>query len=233
MISFWQWSNNNDNHTSIQIFISSDDFNETRFLTSRSITGRTTFPMLEDSKRPHISLPQNCLIAEIWKLNFKVIDRTFLEYFAYKASIKTNKFSDLHIKPRFYCIFCSCSARFARWEHQPILSIHLECLRNLSNLQKRTENCFLIFGGHKSFLWSHWCHCFGLLMTSAPGFKARVDLLPSVAQHSALDESDIPARPRRENFFYIHVHKLGLPRNVWLSPFGSLWECVQFNICYF
>ena len=110
-----------------------------------SITGRTTFPMLEDSKQPHISLPQNCLIAEIRKLNFKAIDRTFLEYFAYKASIKTNKFSDLYIKPRFYCIFCSCSARFARWEHQPILSIHWECSRNLSNLQKRTEDCFFNF----------------------------------------------------------------------------------------
>ena len=34
---------------------------------------------------------------------------------------------------------------------------------------------FKIFGGHKSFLWGHWYPCFGLLMTSSLGFKARVD----------------------------------------------------------
>ena len=30
------------------------------------------------------------------------------------------------------------------------------------------------FGGHESFLWGHWYPCFGLLVTSALGFKARV-----------------------------------------------------------
>ena len=34
---------------------------------------------------------------------------------------------------------------------------------------------FLIFVGHKSFLWGHWYPCFGLLVTSALGFNARVD----------------------------------------------------------
>ena len=33
---------------------------------------------------------------------------------------------------------------------------------------------FLIFGGHKSFLWGHWYPCFGLLVTSPLDFKARV-----------------------------------------------------------
>ena len=33
------------------------------------------------------------------------------------------------------------------------------------------------FGGHKSFLWGHWYPCFGLLVISALGFKARVDPL--------------------------------------------------------
>ena len=28
-----------------------------------------------------------------------------------------------------------------------------------------------------SFLWGHWYHCFGLLVTSALSFKARIDLL--------------------------------------------------------
>ena len=31
-----------------------------------------------------------------------------------------------------------------------------------------------IFGGHESFLWGHWYPCFGLLVTSPLGFKARV-----------------------------------------------------------
>ena len=36
---------------------------------------------------------------------------------------------------------------------------------------------FKIFGGHKFFLWGHWHPCFELLVTSALGFKARVDSL--------------------------------------------------------
>ena len=36
---------------------------------------------------------------------------------------------------------------------------------------------FLIFGGHMSFLWGHWYPCFGLLVMSALGFKARVESL--------------------------------------------------------
>ena len=31
-----------------------------------------------------------------------------------------------------------------------------------------------VFGGHESFLWGHWYPCFGLLVTSPLGFKARV-----------------------------------------------------------
>ena len=34
-----------------------------------------------------------------------------------------------------------------------------------------------MFVGHKSFLWGHWYPCFGLLVTSALGFKVRVDSL--------------------------------------------------------
>ena len=29
------------------------------------------------------------------------------------------------------------------------------------------------FGGHESFLWGHWYPCFGLLVTSTLGFKAK------------------------------------------------------------
>ena len=34
---------------------------------------------------------------------------------------------------------------------------------------------FKIFGRHKSFLWGQWYPCFGLLVMTALGFKARVD----------------------------------------------------------
>ena len=36
---------------------------------------------------------------------------------------------------------------------------------------------FLIIWGNKSFLWAHWYPCFGLLVTSPLGFKARVGML--------------------------------------------------------
>ena len=33
---------------------------------------------------------------------------------------------------------------------------------------------FFFFGGHESFLWGHWYPCFGFLVMSPLGFKARV-----------------------------------------------------------
>ena len=33
---------------------------------------------------------------------------------------------------------------------------------------------FKVFGGHVSFF-GHWCACYGFLVTSPLGFKARVD----------------------------------------------------------
>ena len=36
---------------------------------------------------------------------------------------------------------------------------------------------FKIFGGHEYFLWGHWYPCFGLLVMSPLGFKARVGSL--------------------------------------------------------
>ena len=48
-------------------------------------------------------------------------------------------------------------------------------------------------GGHKSFLWGHWCPCFGLLVTSVPGFKARVGLLICLLHYlPATHSSDSP-----------------------------------------
>ena len=36
------------------------------------------------------------------------------------------------------------------------------------------QTLLFIFGGHESFLWGHWYPYFGLLVTPALGFKARV-----------------------------------------------------------
>ena len=49
-----------------------------------------------------------------------------------------------------------------------------------------SSNFFLkkFFGGLKSFLWGHWYHCFGLLVTYPLGFKARVgSLIPTWQRH--------------------------------------------------
>ena len=39
------------------------------------------------------------------------------------------------------------------------------------------KKLFTIFGGHKFFLWGYWYPCFGLLVMSPLGFKARVGSL--------------------------------------------------------
>ena len=49
-----------------------------------------------------------------------------------------------------------------------------------------------ILEGMSPFLWSHWYSCFGLLVTSLLGFKARVDTLACVLRHQrATDSSSI------------------------------------------
>ena len=49
------------------------------------------------------------------------------------------------------------------------------------------------FVGHESFLWGHWYPCFGLLLTSALGFKAMVDSLACTLPHlCTTDSSDSP-----------------------------------------
>ena len=45
----------------------------------------------------------------------------------------------------------------------------------LSQIKHSVDNFFKNFGGHNSFLWGHWYPCYGLLVMSALGFKARVD----------------------------------------------------------
>ena len=61
-----------------------------------------------------------------------------------------------------------------------IYSILLELLllSGVNSLGKITNffSFFLITGGHESFLWGHWYPCFGLLVTSPLGSKARVAL---------------------------------------------------------
>ena len=49
------------------------------------------------------------------------------------------------------------------------------------------------FGGHHSFLWGHWYHSFGLLVTSAMGFKARVcSIVCMLHCLHAMNSSDSP-----------------------------------------
>ena len=70
----------------------------------------------------------------------------------------------------------------------PLVSTHFACLTRRScswSFLQLSCICFnvatriflKIFGGHESFLWGHWYPCFGLLVTSPLGFKARVDPL--------------------------------------------------------
>ena len=48
-------------------------------------------------------------------------------------------------------------------------------------------------GGHKSFMWGHWYPCFVLLVTSALGFKTRVDSFACMLCHlCAIGSSDTP-----------------------------------------
>ena len=73
-------------------------------------------------------------------------------------------------------------------------------LKNFHSSFQLIEKCwniyiyiFKFFVGHKSFLWGHWCPCFGLLVTSALGFKARVDSLACVLPRlCTTDSSDSP-----------------------------------------
>ena len=54
--------------------------------------------------------------------------------------------------------------------------ISVSPLRTYTQANMRQPFFFKInFEGHKSFLWDHWCPCFGPLVISALGFKARVD----------------------------------------------------------
>ena len=63
---------------------------------------------------------------------------------------------------------------------------------------------FQIFVGHMSFLWGYWYPCFGLLVTSALGFKTRVDSLACVLPRlCTTDSSDSPL--------------------VWHLPFPPIW----------
>ena len=78
---------------------------------------------------------------------------------------------------------------------------------------------FLIFGGHRSFLWDYWYPYFGLLVMLVLGFKARVDSLAHVLPHlRTTDSSDSP----------LVWHLLTVWRSVWqLNLFDPrTWKCV-------
>ena len=52
-----------------------------------------------------------------------------------------------------------------------ICQVWQRCSESLFFFLKKT------FGGHKSFLWGHWCPCYGLLVMSSLSFKGRVGSL--------------------------------------------------------
>ena len=56
---------------------------------------------------------------------------------------------------------------------------------------------FLIFGGHMSFSWGHWWPCFGPMLTSTLGFKARVDPLLGVNVTTEIDGTSWRWRRRK------------------------------------
>ena len=63
---------------------------------------------------------------------------------------------------------------------------------------------FLISAGYKCFLWGHWYPCFGLLVMSAPGSKAKVD--PSFACFVACvwwipNKKNLGFKSEKENFY--------------------------------
>ena len=69
---------------------------------------------------------------------------------------------------------------------------------------------FFNFGGHKSFSWGHWYPCFGLLVTSVLGFKARVyPFLPA---------------------FYYRSYWYPYTLRFWILPFDRLCDDVG---CYY
>ena len=76
------------------------------------------------------------------------------------------------------------------------------------------------FGGHKSFLWGHWYPCFGLLVTSALGFKAGV-----VPHLCTMDSPDSPLVrqlptswwPARQLVVYMHVPEVGCKSSIGTS----------------
>ena len=76
---------------------------------------------------------------------------------------------------------CICIERQERvlWQQVIVFTLNL-CVLKIG-MEKIKEKCkrrfFAITGGHKSFLWDHWYPCFGLLVISPLGFKARVDSL--------------------------------------------------------
>ena len=56
--------------------------------------------------------------------------------------------------------------------HRGLACRHISYIANVCNVHKYFFSK-IIFGGHKSLLWGHWYPCFGILVTSALGFKAR------------------------------------------------------------
>ena len=87
---------------------------------------------------------------------------------------------------------------------------------------------FKVFGGHMSFFWGHWYPCFGFLVMSPLGFKARV----SSALFAIFAEANVMYIPQ-DSPLVLH-----LPTSWWPACSRSLphmhvqrWDLAQIRTC--
>ena len=93
------------------------------------------------------------------------------------------------------------------------------------------------FGGHKSFLCSHWYPCFGPLVMPALGFKARVDLLACflvctlfLRFTSGVTPGDcIEVSMAASHIPYMHVAEVGCRDSNGRPPLGHRDRAVNLN----
>ena len=71
------------------------------------------------------------------------------------------------------------------------LQIFIWILTHLISFGQILKDFKKYMGGHKSFLWGHWYPCFGLLVMSPLGFKARVDSLICTWQRHIFPKIDL------------------------------------------
>lgn len=75
------------------------------------------------------------------------------------------------------------------WQTMVLHNHHCEQLPSTCMIYESWNNFVLNFGGHQYFLLGYWYPCFGHLVTSTLGFKARVDPITCMLCHLCAMES--------------------------------------------